>query len=337
MTAENQTENAVESTEATTPAAPAKRSNAKLFVALGAVVAIVAGGAVLSSVVEGKAEEKVADFVTKMESEANGDVKITYGDVGASLTGDSVTVKDLAFSEPDGKAVFEIGSTSVGAKGYVEGEQFPSAVDIDIQGFQVVDAKALEQLKSEMGVDYKDRNADLAFGYEYKDKADTFSSHAELAVEGLNEVSLSVELSNVKGVWDILQANYKANKGTLDLGHAERQTLNQAAPNIKLHNAKLSYVNDGELDNFLDKVAAEKRVSVDQLKAQFPVAIDTYISDPEIAKELKEFVASPKSISLSISPEKALSFQEIAGQGMAVMMGQSGQVIETLNIKIEAN
>lgn len=325
-------------TENENPQAVAAKTSSKKKIAIGVAAAVViAGGFAFSSGSDAMAEKKVAAFVERAETKADGDVKIAYGDVSASMSAGSVAVDDVRLSEKDGNEVVEIGNVEVTAKGYVENEKLPYLASFSVSDMRILDERMLSELKSESGMDYSGKDIDVSFGYEFEESSDSMSAQAKLGVSDINEISFKAKVSGVNEAWALVQETYKANKGSMDFSQQQGREVGHKLQSAKFNSLSLTYENDGEIETLMTHAAEKNGITLEEFKQQIPNAVDHYIGDQNVAGELKKFLADPESITLSIEPDSAIPFAELPMVVMAGMMGQTEQVIQKLNIKVSAN
>lgn len=309
----------------------------KLIAGVAAAVIIIGGGFTVSSKADSAAEEKVNDLVQKIEAQADNGMKITYGKVNASILNSSVTVDDVSFNAVDGNPVFAISSLKLAAKGYVENKSFPTSLDVAVRDFKIVSEEALNDIKEDMNLDYSGHTIDASFGYQFVEKSDTLSPYINLAVSDLNEVSFQGTVSSVKGIWNAIEANYAANDGKIDFERKEGRKVQKMMPHIGINELSFTYANKGEMEVLFEKAASENGMSVEEMKAEIPGFIDLYLEDVEFADDLKAFVANPKQLSFSVTPEKPLTAEDISERFMMAAMGSAETAFEGINLKVKAN
>lgn len=317
-----------------------KSGGMKKIVAAVAAVAIVGGGLAISSSVDATAEKKVAEFVDELnENMASEKVKFEFGGVDASLMSSSVSVKNITVRDTyDDEDAIKADAVTLQAKGYVEDEQLPHALSISLDNMQIVDANTLKRLKRDTGMDYESRSVDSSFSYEIDEKAGTLNLNSNLSISGLNNLSMDINAVGVADAWSALQDGYKANKGDFNaFSYKERKAMEKGMRDVKIKSVDLTYENEGEIEKMMEYAASENGVTVEKLKEQMPVMIDHYLGDTDMATEIKTFIADPGSLSIRMNPKEPVNFQELTMMSMAAMMGRANQVVEKLNITIEAN
>lgn len=312
----------------------------KKIVAAVAAVAIVGGGLAISSSVDATAEKKVTEFVDEVnENMASEKVKFEFGSVDASLMSSSVSVNDITIKDTaDNEDAIKADGVTIQAKGYVEDERLPHVMSLSLDNMQLVDTNTLKRLKRDTGMDYKDRSINSSFSYEIDQKEGTLNVNSDLSISGLNKMSVDLDVVGVSDVWTALQDGYKANKGDFNaFSYEERKAMEKGMRDVKFKSFDLTYENKGEIEKMMEYAAAENGITVKRLKEQMPVMIDHYLGETEMAAEIKEFIANPGKLSLKMNPKEPVNFQELTMMSMAAMMGRTDQVVEKLNLTVEAN
>lgn len=333
MTTENQTPEIPENNSQQASVSP-KNNKKGIVVAVAAAVVIV-GGIAIGSSADGKAEEKVAEFVKQVEADEN--MKISYGSVDAAIASSSIGISDVKFSQKDGSEVFNIDEMSIQAKGYVEKEQIPYLGSISLEGLKIVDQRVLSELEAETGIDYSDKDFDINFGYDFDAKKDTMNAKFSIGVSDLNSIDFSTNISGVEDSWNAMQSAYKENKGDFEFTRAQATKIENGLQNASFNDLTLSYVNKGEIEKLIEHASKENGITVEQFKQQAPMAVDHYLGNTELSAEFKKFIANPEKLTISIKPDAPIKFKEAPALMMAGMMGQVDAVMTKLNIKLEAN
>jgi hypothetical protein len=312
-------------------------SKAKMIIATVASVAV-AGGIVVSSMADSAAEKAVSDMVQKIETQADNELVITYGGVGAGIFSQKVTVEDIEIKTPKGEPVFIVSAMDITADGYVANEKFPTSVEIGLHGLEVVDERVVSKLKQSSGTDYSDRLMNGSVGYDFDKSADTMSYSMFASTSGVSDLSLDGTFSNIKSVWDLFESNYAQNKGELDLDRDDERKFNQLIQNARLNGVEVTYVNNGEVERLLQKAAAESRQSVSDMQERFiPLAIDQYVGQGDIADELKAFASNPEKITVSVNPDEPVTFTNLSQRFMAYAMAGKKDALDSINLDVQAN
>jgi hypothetical protein len=310
------------------------------FVAGMAAFVIILGGATAYGFyadANNRAQDAVENLAEKYETQYDGKSTITYGDVKANILDQTATVNDLAFNVGDVGAVVKIASLTFSSEGNVDNKEFPTSMDFHIDGLEVLHDRLKTDLNENMGVDYFGRVINGSFGYHFDKESDVLKPYGNLVIGDINNMSFKTTLSNVRGVWNTIEASYAENKGKLYLDRADRRTVSKMAPKIRINHITFNYTNNGEIENLLEKFAANREITLAEFRTEVPEAIDYYMGDVTFAKDLQVFMSNPKNITFSVTPEKPMTFHQMVERFRMITSGHADKAIEGIEMDVTVN
>ncbi len=267
---------------------------------IGVFLVILIAGAVyagLKMYAANIAEEKIDTAIAGMKDFVN----VEYGNASVDLLSKNVHINDVTIrpaksqTEPlsiDEIIIYDIDDSSA----------VPTFLDIGINGVALLinefgksEAEFLQSLgygdliKLDFGVSYRYQNTDKLFDLK----------KLSIREKDLGELSASFELGNLS-----------LNKDGL-LG------LIFTYPQIILHNARLSFVNNDLLEKLLRYRAKELNKSVDRVRQETITEIEQQIAMTRndamqsVLRGVKAFVEKPGKLNVHIAPEKPVSIRQL--------------------------
>lgn len=285
----------------------------------------------------GVAKEHVREMADKIEKQVGNGFQIEFEKADAPIFGNSIAAKGVSLMNGDGEVGFEIGSVKMSAEGYVAGEAFPTSATFDIDSLKIVDERIKNSFAPYFEENYASKAMSAKLGYDFDQDADTISGNMSFSVPDLNEVSVTMSLSDVAGIWGILEGNYAENDGEISLDRSQERDIERLAKRIRLKSLDGTYTNNGEVEGLVAHVAENKGVSEDEVKTEILKAVDMHAGDMKFTGELKAFVNEPKSLSVTFAPESPMSFQEVSGLVMVSAMGKAEDALSGVGLEVKAN
>lgn len=278
------------------------------------VVAIVAAKVMISNTVE----EKIDKVLAKMPE---GTVK--YDSVSTDLLGLDIRVNDIKINLPGQK---ETTIDEIVIKSIDSDNEIPNYLDVEINGIDL-DIEALKlnrQIANSINVlEYKNLKSNLKLSYSFnKDEESVDIENISFAIEDAGKLSLNSKLHGIKSLQNI---------GMQFMYNPER---------IKISNSSIIY-DDDSLTNRLMKLAAhDDGTSVGTFKEKILTKLSEELKKSEnkdhkyetkVLEELIAFWNNPDSFEVSISPEEAISFNQMR------RIQNPEEFIKKVNLDISAN
>lgn len=285
----------------------------------------------------GVAKESVREIADKIEKQVGNGFQIEFEKADAPIFGDSISASGVTLLNGDDEVGFQIGSVKMSADGYVEGESFPTSATFDIDSVKIVDERIKASFAPYLEENYASKAMSATLGYEFNQDADSISGNISFSVPEMSEVSVALSLSEVAGIWDILESNYSENEGKIDLDRSQERELNRLAKRVRLQSLDGRYTNNGEIESIFAQASENNGISEDQAKAELLEIIDQHAGEMKFADELKAFVKEPKSLSVTFAPKEPMSFQEVSGLVMVSAMGKAEDALSGVNLEVKAN
>lgn len=306
-------------------------------VAGAAAIAVGVGSKMLQAEADERARTSVSDLVNLIEVSSKGDVRVTYGLISSSLFDNEVIVNDVAFKMVDGTTVFSVDSVGLSADGGVASERLPHSADLLLQGVEVVHEDALKEIQRRWDADVSGRSFDAAIGYKYNGAGDVITPTFSFSGKGFAGVDAVITVSNVRGIWSILESNYATKGVSIDFERDELRTLDKLVRSLRLNRAAFTYVNGGELDAWLEGEAEANDLSVEELKLKFPDVVDYHLEDRPFAPDVLSFLLEPKNISVDIDPGQPLALEDVAARLDQLVRWDVKDAIEGLSMTVKTN
>lgn len=284
-----------------------------------------------------RAQDAVKHLAEKYETQSKGEATITYGDVKANLLDQTATVNDLVFNIIDLGATAKIASVTFASEGYVENKEFPTSMDVHIDGLEILHDGLKTALNEEMSVDYFDHVMNGSFGYRFDKESDVLTPYGNLVIADINNMSFKTTLSNARGVWNTIEANYAKNEGKLDFDREERRTVRKMTPKIRINDMTFNYTNNGEVENLLEKFAENRGMTLAEFRTEIPEAIDYYMGDVSFAKDLQVFMTTPKNITFSVTPKTPMTLDDMGERFRMIGSGYADEAVEDLEMEVAVN
>lgn len=278
------------------------------------VVAIVAAKVMISNTVE----EKIDKVLAKMPE---GTVK--YDSVSTDLLGLDIRVNDIKINLPGQK---ETTIDEIVIKSIDSDNEIPNYLDVEINGIDL-DIEALKlnrQIAKSINVlEYKNLKSNLKLSYSFnKDEESVDIENISFAIEDAGKLSLNSKLYGIKSLENIpMQFMYNPER-------------------IKVSNSSIIY-DDDSLTNRLMKLAAhDDGTSVGTFKEKILTKLSEELKKSEnkdhkyetkVLEELIAFWNNPDSFEVSISPEEAISFNQMR------RIQNPEEFIKKVNLDISAN
>ena len=287
----------------------------------GIVVIILITGAVyfvLDRTAESSAAEKIQQFV-----DASPLVKeVTYQTLDVGLMDsrarmDNVTVK-MAQSE-DVVNIKSIAVTDIDIQ-----DDLPTRLDLSATGIAIPqDAQAMRELKPVLdGLGYRQIATNMRFKYDYDPAARSLTvDNFMVEAADAGQLSAHIRLENI------------------DLKSIPQQPENALAlmplfTGIALKEASVTYTDHSLMDRIIKLQAQQEGITPDALKDRLSKQLEAQagqMQDPStlaIFRSLQNFIHNPKTLSVTIAPEKAVSmFQFFTVKNFA-------DVVRILNLKV---
>jgi len=283
------------------------------------------------------AEEGFANFVDKVEATFDNEIRITYGDVKTDLFGGNATVSDVVIRSPQGDPAFSMSSLVVTSEGHVEGSKLPTSAELAFQDFKVVHEAPLKGLKRRMNLDLENQLVHGTIGYQYNDAQDLMQPYLKVSMPGRNDVDISIDVSNVRGVWNVLEANYDKLDDRIVLDRDENHEFKRNIRNIRLNNADFEYTNQGEIEKAIERLAEKEGMSVEELVPHMSEVIDAQLGESGLAPELKKFLVNPGKISVSLSADQPVSMEDVRNSMRYLSRNHLKEALEGIDVSIKAN
>ena len=283
------------------------------------------------------AQEGVSQFVSKLEGVTKGDLSITYDAVEAGIFRDNVTVNNISFNDPYGHSFFKMESASLLSEDSVKNDTLPIASKVSIQGFEIINERALKDFERTTGLVYNEHNVDFDFEYNFSESKDTLSAQGNLLVSDMNDVSAKITLSNVKNYWNAIESNYASNGGHFDMKIDVARKSRRIASNININDFNLIYINKGEVGEKIGKMALKQNISVDDVELKISERINEGYSYFGFSDEANVFLKDPQNFTLSFNPEKPMTFKEISSLFHLALRDGDKDVFKKAGVKINVN
>lgn len=278
------------------------------------VVAIVAAKVMISNTVE----EKIDKVLAKMPE---GTVK--YDSVSTDLLGLDIRINDIKINLPGQKETI---IDEIVIKSIDSDNEIPNYLDVEINGIDL-DIEALklnrQMAKSIDLLEYKNLKSNLELSYSFnKDEESVDIENISFAIEDAGKLSLNSKLHGIKSLENIaMQFMYNPER-------------------IKVSNSSIIY-DDDSLTNRLMKLAAhDDGTSVGTFKEKILTKLSEELKKSEnkdhkyetkVLEELIAFWNNPDSFEVSISPEEAISFNQMR------RIQNPEEFIKKVNLDISAN
>jgi hypothetical protein len=271
-------------------------------------------------------DEKIQGTLNDMPGMEN----IKYDDVSVDLLGGDVHVQDIEISPLGGgkETVIE----EIVIHDFDEDNDIPRYLNLSANGvnIEVTPANfgaASTELKK-MGYETIEASFDLIYEYNEDGKALELNNLA-LHVADMGEASLGISLENI------------------DLENVDLEnpmTLMSVTQALKLKYARIKFDNDSLIEKLLAMDAKNRGMDVDDLVDQLEADIEEQIKTAKnegdefsasVLVAMLDFVKDPDSISITIKPERPISFEALTILAME-SENDPTYLVKALNLRVEA-
>ncbi|MEA5464908.1 hypothetical protein [Leptothoe sp. PORK10 BA2] len=264
------------------------------------------------------AEAKVNKLINSMEED---NLAVEYKDISYKALAQDVHVENVTIKSKDDPGEMTIEKVII--REIDEKSDVPKAFDASIQGL-VVDLNQPEQLEMANFLKQAGYDSELKFDIDTKYRYD----------QAKREMSVDTFKVSADQVGD-LSINMKL--GNVDVEDFESQKTSPPVDTI-FHGFEITYRDNSFADKLFAAMAAEKGVTVDELKAQmtsqltgasqFLVSSDNQVATDAV-NEVVAFIENPEGFSVSMKPEQPLQFASLMGEN-------PDNWVDMLNIEIKS-
>ena len=273
------------------------------------------------------ADEKIQAALNDMPGMEN----VEYNDVSVDLPGGDVHIHGVEIAPPGGGKETLIEEIVI--HDFDEDNDIPHYLNLSANGvnIEVTTANfgaASTELKK-MGYETIKASFDLSYEYSGDSKALELTNLA-LRIENMGEASLGISLENI-------------DLETVDLENPA--TLMSVTQALKVKYAQIKFDNDSLIEKLLAMDAKNRGMDVDDLVDQVEADIEEQIKTAKnegdefsvsVLAAMLDFVKDPDSISITIKPEKPISFETLTILAME-SENDPTYLVKALNLRVEAN
>ncbi|MGE0737462.1 MAG: hypothetical protein AB7G15_14330 [Alphaproteobacteria bacterium] len=267
------------------------------------------------------AQTKPEDKIKALQKMLPGEIDLKYGSVAAGATPGSVIVKDVVITQKPNpaqpKAEQPIKIAEIEMREYDEKNAKPQFADISLRGVQVpLDDSDQKDLKA-MGY----TQVVLDFTYKFRfDQPNTTLTISEIRIDGIEMGSLSIQLT-LGGI------------PSIDWSDEKSMQMMMGATVVS---ATIKYKDMSLIERALKKDAADKKITVDALRAQKLAEVKAEEDkEPSAAGKaayaaFRKFMEKPGTITISAKPKQPVPIMGV----MAVK--DFGQAAELFGLTVAA-
>ncbi|MEI6746291.1 MAG: hypothetical protein WCL34_10035 [Methylococcaceae bacterium] len=285
----------------------------KQIAAIGFTVFLIVTYIGVEMYVSNIAEEKVNNAIAKAANFAD----INYKKVSVDLLGMDVRISDITISPTDSKKKLKIDEIVI--RDIDDKANVPTFLSVSFNGIELNMAELGEKEELLRKLDYSDKmmvNLNLDYVYN-EEKTEIDIKKIGMGADEVGEITASFRLGNIS------------------LKPEEIAGLLFNFPQLIFHEAKIEYKDDSLVERLMRLGSEGKKVSVEDFKRSLIQYVEEEVIEEKddfmkkMLSEFKDFLDSPRKISISASPSKPQPFGRI-------MNTTPKDVVELLNIQVKS-